>query len=223
MLHNFTGGSDGCLPIGVILDAADNLYGVASQGGSGFCDTGDGVVFKLDASENFSILHTFGGSDGALPASVLLLDSDENLYGTTTAGGNSTACFNGCGTVFELLSNGTETVLYSFCSLSNCADGESPMYGPLVRDSEGSLYGTADQGGLDNDGCNGGSCGVVFKLDTNRKETVLHNFTGRTDGGVPVAGLVMDTSGNLYGTTLQGGDTQCNPSYGCGVIFRVNH
>jgi uncharacterized repeat protein (TIGR03803 family) len=117
---------------------------VAFEGGSAFCDSGAGVVFKIDPSGNETVLHTFGGADGADPDSVLLLDSEGNLYGTTENGGTSNGCgFSGCGTVFELSpqGNGTwsETVLYSFCSLSECADGEEPGTGPLVEDATGNL------------------------------------------------------------------------------------
>jgi uncharacterized repeat protein (TIGR03803 family) len=222
VLYSFTGGSDGCLPTGVILDTNGNLYGVASQGGSESCSFGgDGVVFKLDTTGSFSVLHTFGGLDGASPGSVLLLDSGGNLYGTTAYGGSSTACPFGCGTVFEVTSEGMETVLYSFCSLRNCTDGEIPAGGPLVRDMKGTLYGTTDEGGVYRNGCSRGGCGVVFKLDRSGKEAVLHSFTGGTDGGVPIAGLVGDRAGNLYGTTFQGGDVNCEPAYGCGVVFQI--
>jgi uncharacterized repeat protein (TIGR03803 family) len=225
VLYNFTGGSDGCVPYpGVILDSAGNLYGVASEGGDGFCNSGKGVVFKVDTSGGETVLHTFGGSDGANPDSVLLFDSNGSLYGTTVNGGSSSGCGNtGCGTVFKLSpqSGGgwSESVLYSFCSLSNCADGQEPGTGPLVRDSAGSLYGTTAQGGTSH-GCNGGTCGVVFKLDTTGKETVLHSFTGGKDGAVPFAGLVMDGRGDLYGTTEEGG-AACYGSYTCGVVFEI--
>jgi uncharacterized repeat protein (TIGR03803 family) len=87
-------------------------------------------------------------------------------------------------------------VLYSFCSLQNCADGE--YGGELVLDSAGNLYGTTSQGGAYQN-CNGGTCGAVFELDTTRKETVLHSFTGGADGAYPIGGMVIDASGNLYG------------------------
>jgi uncharacterized repeat protein (TIGR03803 family) len=196
------------------------LYGVAARGGGGFC-SGDGVIFRLDTTGHFTVLHTFGGVDGATPDSVLLRDAHGNLYGTTGYGGNSTVCAFGCGTVFKLTPEGTETVLYNFCSLANCADGATPGSGPLVRDSKGNMYGTTDEGGSSRNGCNGGSCGVVFKLDIAGKETVLYSFSGGADGGVPVAGLVRDGAGNLYGTTFQGGDVGCEPPYGCGVVFEI--
>jgi uncharacterized repeat protein (TIGR03803 family) len=71
--------------------------------------------------------------------------------------------------------------------------------------------------------CNGGGCGVVFKLDTGGNETVLHAFTGESDGAFPQGGLVMDALGNLYGTALQGGDFNCsfNQIRGCGVVFKI--
>jgi len=219
VLYSFTGGSDECRPVGVILDSAGNLYGVAAGGDA--CGNAYGLVFKLDAAGDFTVLQMFGGSDGAGPDSVLLLDAQGNLYGTTGYGGNLECNGTGCGVVFKLSPDGAETVLYTFCSLSSCADGANPGGGPLVLDSKGNLYGTTDRGGRYPDNCNHNGCGVVFKLDTAGKETVLHNFTGGADGGIPVTGLVMDDSGNLYGTAVQGGDTKCNPSNGCGVVFQI--
>jgi uncharacterized repeat protein (TIGR03803 family) len=225
ILYSFTGGSDGCFPYpGVILDSGGDLYGVASEGGNGFCNSGDGVVFKVDSSGRETVLHAFGGGDGANPSSVLLFDKKGNLYGTTALGGNS-GCGLGCGVVFELTpqSGGhwSETVLYSFCSQTNCTDGETPGTGPLVRDSSGNLYGTTYFGGAYRN-CNGDGCGVVFKLDSTGKETVLHSFSGGADGALPFAGLTTDSSGNLYGTTTGGGAT-CYTSHTCGVLFKITH
>jgi uncharacterized repeat protein (TIGR03803 family) len=224
LLYSFSGGSDGCFPYpGVILDSAGNLYGVTSDGGVGFCNSGHGVVFEVDTSGKETVLHAFGGSDGANPGSVLLFDSKGNLYGTTANGGASDVCDGGCGTVYELSrqSGGwSETVLYSFCSLSDCMDGESPGVGPLLRDSTGNLNGTTTFGGTSTR-CNG-TCGVVFKLEASGKETALHDFTGGSDGAVPEAGLTMDGAGNLYGTTSGGGDLNCHAKYGgCGVVFKI--
>jgi uncharacterized repeat protein (TIGR03803 family) len=225
VLYSFTGGSDGCFPYsGVILDSASNLYGVTFEGGSGFCNNGLGVVFRVDPDGNETVLHTFSGRDGAGPDSALLFDSNGNLYGTTENGGSSNGCgFSGCGVVFEVSpqqgGQWLETVLYSFCSLPECADGEEPGTGPLVRDLEGNLFGTTYFGGSYQN-CNGDACGVVFELDAAGNETVLHSFTGGSDGAFPAAGLTLDTLRNLYGTTENGG-TSCYGQYTCGVVFKI--
>jgi uncharacterized repeat protein (TIGR03803 family) len=179
-------------------------------------------VYKLDTGGHFSVLYTFVGSDGAVPDSILLLDSAGNLYGTTGYGGSSKACTYGCGTVFELTAAGQESVLYNFCSQKNCVDGQEPGGGPLVRDSTGTIYGTTNEGGAYQN-CNGLGCGVVFRLNSGVTETVLHNFTGGADGAFPRTGVIMDMSGILYGTTWQGGDANCrfNEESGCGVMFTI--
>ena len=146
------------------------------------------------------MLHTFtGGADGAHPYAGMVRDSAGNLYGTTSGGG-----VQGYGVVFKLDEAGAETVLYSF---TYGADGEFP-YAALVRDPTGNLYGTTYYGGAFD-------AGVVFKLDTDGNETVLYSFTGAADGEFPYAGLVRDSTGNLFGTTEFGG------TYGHGVVFKV--
>jgi uncharacterized repeat protein (TIGR03803 family) len=224
VLHSFSGppdgGGDGAFSDdGVIRDELGNLYGVTFEGGA----YGAGVVYKIDSTGKETLLYSFaGGSGGANPDSVLLFDSKGNLYGTTENGGNSECGGTGCGVVFQLSpqSDGSwaETALYAFCSLSGCADGEGPI-GPLVRDSSGNLYGETFLGGTYRN-CNGDACGVVFKLDTTGKETVLHSFTGGADGAFPSGGLIIDTSGNLYGVTQEGG-AKCFTSYTCGVVFKI--
>jgi uncharacterized repeat protein (TIGR03803 family) len=227
ILHSFAGppegGGDGAFSYeGVIMDAAGNLYGVTFGGGA----YGAGVVYELGPGGEETLLYSFTGlSDGSDPDSVLLLDSQGNLYGTTEGGGSSPECFSitGCGVVFELSpqpgGSWKETVLYTFCSLSDCTDGQEPGSGPLVRDSAGKIYGTTYLGGVYRN-CNGDACGVVFELDATGKETVLHSFTGGSDGANPVAGLTKDGSAGLYGTTQQGGAT-CFPSLSCGVVFKI--
>jgi uncharacterized repeat protein (TIGR03803 family) len=225
ILYSFTGYSDGCYPDGVILDMSGNLYGVAFNGGIAFGNSGYGVVFELDASGKFSVLHTFDGGDGANPQSALIFDSEGNLYGTTQNGGSGECGGTGCGAVFELSpqSGGgwSESVLYAFCSLSGCTDGEKPLFGPLAMDTAGNIYGTTYFGDAYRN-CDGDACGVVFKLDQTHHETVLHSFTGGKDGAFPITGVILDNAGNLYGTAVNGGDLNCQPKYGgCGTLFRI--
>jgi len=225
ILHTFTGppeGGDGAGPYAsVVRDDGGNLYGVTFAGGA----YGAGAVYEVTRGGEEMLLYSFSGGDGAQPDSVLLLDSSGNLYGTTENGGNDQCGGTGCGVVFRLSPQAgggwTESVLYAFCSLTGCTDGESPLAGPLVMDAAGNLYGTTIFGGAHRN-CNGDGCGVVFKLDPGGKETVLHSFTGSTDGALPWAGVVLDAAGNLYGTALEGGDLNCHPKYGgCGVVFKI--
>jgi uncharacterized repeat protein (TIGR03803 family) len=194
VLHSFSG-TDGAMPTApLILDPAGNLYGTTFQGGDPRCRRGFscGVVFKLDPEGNETVLHAFTRSKyGRFPYAGLLRDSAGNLYGTTTTGGHG-----GFETVFEVDAAGNETVLSTF---QHFADGADP-WATLIRDAAGNFYGTTTGGGKGN--C-GRGCGVVFKVDTNGNETVLHTFTGNSpDSGTPLAGLVMDSAGNLYGTTF---------------------
>jgi uncharacterized repeat protein (TIGR03803 family) len=211
VLYKFLGGqNDGAGPgYGTLIgDSAGNLYGTTEGGGA----SGAGVVFKLDKTGE-TVLYSFKASptDGGMPMAGLIRDSAGNLYGTTTAGGASDQ-----GTVFKLDPIGTETVLYSF---TGGGDGGRP-YAGLIQDSAGNLYGTTTTGGVSG-GCDGPGCGVVFKLDTTGTETVLHAFTGRADGGNPRAGLILDSAGNLYGTTAWGGVPGCHGT-GCGLIFKLD-
>src|SRR3984893_12265406 len=196
VLHSFTF-SDGAWPAaGLIADRAGNLYGTTFNGGA----AGAGVVFKLAPRGTATLLHSFTGIDGVSPSAGLIADSSGNLYGTAFTGGAS----GHGGVVFKLSPDGTETVLYSFCSSRRCSDGAFPAAG-LIADSSGNLYGTTYWGGASGSGCAGGlGCGVVFKLSPSGTETVLHSFAG-SDGANPSAGLISDSSGNLYGTTYWGG------------------
>jgi uncharacterized repeat protein (TIGR03803 family) len=200
VLYSFTGGADGSNPYGgVIRDAAGNLYGTTYVGGKGA-----GVVFTINTSGQESVLYSFTGrTDGGYPRAGLVRDGKGNLYGTTEGGGLPSC---ECGVVFKVHTNGGETVLHSF---ANVGDGAYP-YAGLIRDSHGNLYGTTSGGGLSS--C---ECGVVFKLDNNRNETVLHNFVGVVDGKTPYGPVVLDSKGNLFGTTYGG-------LFGLGTVFKVN-
>jgi len=167
------------------------------------------------AQSKYKMLYKFtGGADGGSPMSNLIFDAAGNLYGTTVYGGT-----HGDGTVFKLTPKQEgawkESVLYSFCSLSNCDDGASPNAG-VIFDAAGNLYGTTTVGGGDTHGYNG--FGTVFKLTPNSNgrwtETVLHRFYDHP-GANPYAGLIFDAAGNLYGTTRGDGFTTF------GTVFEI--
>jgi uncharacterized repeat protein (TIGR03803 family) len=231
VLYAFQGGSDGEYPpAGLISDKAGDLYGTTSEGGGTGCydNQGCGTVFKLASDGTFTVLHTFaGGSDGGQPEAGLIIDKTGNLYGTTyIGGGNTCAVGGGCGIVFKLAPDGTETVLHAFCARKNCDDGASPWAG-LIADKNGSLFGTTLFGGGGRAGCFGKlGCGTVFKLAPDGTETALYSFCPQkkcTDGAVPQAGLIRDDNGNLYGTTTAGG-AYCeggDEGDGCGTVFKL--
>jgi uncharacterized repeat protein (TIGR03803 family) len=198
-LYNFTGGADGADPwAGVVLDAADNIYGTTMFGGS----SGYGTVFKMDSSGNETVLHSFAGTDGAEPWAGVIRDANGNIYGTTMWGG---CCKDG--TVFKLDPSGKQTVLHSFTG--GTTDGCNPTMG-LVQDKLGNLYGATQA-------CGSSSWGTIFKLDQKGNETVLYSFTGGTDGENPNYGsLFMDKNGNLYGVTSGGG------LYDEGVVYKLS-
>jgi uncharacterized repeat protein (TIGR03803 family) len=220
VLYRFGGGA-GVSPNGaLIFDDSGNLYGTAVGGGIGY-----GVIFELSPSVGDAwtetVLHNFaGGSDGAYPYASLILNAG-TFYGTTGQGGDANCNVGGgsprgCGTVFELSSlNGTwqENVIYAF---TGGQDGSYPQGGLTLYQSN--LYGTTYEGG--GDGCYSAlGCGAVFELSPNFgnawTENVLCGFNG-IDGEYPNWGdLVIDESGDLYGTTQNGG------SYGEGNVFQV--
>jgi uncharacterized repeat protein (TIGR03803 family) len=237
-LYTFTG-AGGEFPQGdVTRDLAGNSYGTAFNGGDLSCNPpyGCGVVFKVDRNGTETVLYSFlGGTDGAYPATGLLRDEAGNLYGTTHGGGDisvSACSFNpGCGVVFKVDPNGKETALYAF---TGGADGLGPSSG-LVRDEEGNFYGTTVLGGDPTGVCPGlpaPGCGVLFKLDPNGKETVLHTFTGEADGYAPYGDLLRDAAGDLYGAASNGGDVtgfcgdvveSATGFLGCGTVFKLDH
>ena len=173
-------------------------------------------------AKGFKLLYSFCSrtncADGLWPYAGLVADASGNLYGTTGAGGAICRLY-GCGTVFKLAPDGTETVLHAFTAEY---DGSGP-YGGLIMDAKGNLYGTTATGG--SSGCGGidYGCGTVFKVTPKGKESILYAFGGNSDGADPLAGLVADKKGNLYGTTSDGGGgTQCIvQGGGCGTVFKV--
>jgi uncharacterized repeat protein (TIGR03803 family) len=209
VVYTFAGGTDASEPGGALIrDAQGNLYGTTLSGGA----YGDGTVFKVARDGTETVLYSFaGGSDGMWPDGVLVRDRSGNLFGTTYLGGASSD-----GTVFKLSADGSESVLHTFTG----ADGAFPS--GLIEDNEGNLYGTAAEGG-DLQGCGGLSCGVVFEVAADGTETALHTFIGGSDGADPAGSLIMDNSGNLFGTTVRGGGSGCanNLGVGCGTVFKL--
>jgi uncharacterized repeat protein (TIGR03803 family) len=237
VLYRFQGGKDGNTPwSGLTLDAEGNLYGTTlAGGGSRNCEKACGTVFKLTKGSTGlwteTVLYAFQGglSDGQSPGGQLLFDSQGNLYGTTFYGAIG-GCFEiGCGSVFKLTpgtdGSWTETLLYAF---TGGADGGEPS-GALSQDSSGNLYGTTEMGG----GPLAGG-GTVFELSPSAGGTwslsTLFNFVATTDsetGEYPIGGVILDSAGNLYGTTECGGytvlPTGWSPcTYGFGAVFKLS-
>ena len=192
LVHKFVG-SDGSQPLGPLVQDADgNLYGITQSGGNLACPDpliqgqGCGTVFRLSKKRVLTVLHSFqGGSDGSTPQSGLFLDAAGNLFGSTGKGGTSEN-----GIVFKISNAGAYTVLHRF---TGGADGTTPN-GGLVADDSGNLFGTAQAGGAN-------GMGTAFELTPTGGLTVLHAFAGDTDGAFPLAGLVRDELGHLFGTT----------------------
>ncbi len=212
ILHYFGSSStDGMYPrSGLLMDAAGSLYGTTSAGGgSPNCFSGCGTVFKLDRNGNETILHSFtGGGDGADPLGSLVMDNAGSLYGTTFEGGGS----NNYGTVFKITASGKYSVLHRFTG----SDGVNPN-GSLRLDLAGNLYGTTALGGdLNCQVESTAGCGVVFELSPRGVETVLYRFHGGSDGSIPVANLLLDHQGHIYGTAAAGGNAAS-----AGVFFEL--
>jgi uncharacterized repeat protein (TIGR03803 family) len=246
ILYVFTGNTDGTFPYaGLTFDSSGNLYGTTTIGGDLNCNQssrgpdGCGVVFQLTnngkGTWTESVLHTFTSSDGAFPQGNLVFDTAGNLYGTTPSG-PGVACGGGCGTVFRLKPNSdhswTQSILYNF---EGVADGAGPVAG-VVLDRAGHLYGTTQSGGGSLSCVLG--CGTVFELKPGPKSTwtekVIHRFGSRdvvgsgSDGSLPMAGLLLDQQGDLYGTAASGGSlggfcSDYGVYGGCGTVFRLAH
>jgi len=185
----------------VISDKTGNLYGATLNGGA----QNYGTIFRFAADGKYTTLHEFRETDdGASPNGPLIRDKMGNLYGTTSS--------DGCGVLFEIAPNGTETVLHAFGANG---DGCSPEQG-LIEDAEGNFYGSTEYGGANDKG-------AVFKVSAAGAETILYSFLGasKNDGEEPMGGLILDKTGNLYGTTTLGGGSTCFGS-GCGTVFRIS-
>jgi len=166
------------------------------------------------SAQTFTTLLSFDYTNGAYPSGSLIQGFNGNLYGTTGEGGNP-LCYGGdaCGTVFEITDGGTLTSLHSF----DTTDGAHPN-APLVQAADGDFYGATSWGGSF---CTPSGCGTVFEITAGGALTSLYSFcsqTSCTDGSTPYSGLVQGKDGNLYGTTSNGGNSQCHD---CGTVFKI--
>jgi uncharacterized repeat protein (TIGR03803 family) len=212
-LHDFDF-TDGWDPQNALMVQATDgdLYGETAGGGSFSCPSpaiGCGTVFRITPGGGFTSLHSFKGTDGAVPYGGLVQGSDGNFYGITYVGGA-----NGDGTVFKITPSGMVTTLHSF----DGTDGSNPN-GGLVQATDGNFYGTAFGGGSN-------GFGTLFKITSGGTLTTLHNFDG-IDGAHPYGALLQATNGTFYGTTsycnLFGTPGGCGcPTLGCGTIFSVS-
>jgi len=214
-LYGFTAGSDGDVPLSRVVFGPDGaLYGTTFYGGTGCQGNGCGTIYRLAPPANIcrsvscpwteTILHRFDGADGARPVGDIVFDRSGNIYGTTEEGGT-----NNFGTVFQLTHSSGQWVLNTLFSFS-FVNGTSPQTG-VILDPAGNLYGSTSGGG------NGE--GVIFELSPSGSgwtDTTLYAFHDGLDGGTPDGGLVLDSAGNLYGTTFTGG------SDGRGVVYQLS-
>ena len=228
-IHTFcsqSGCPDGQTPLGGLVQAANgDLYGTTTEGGvSTIAMYGGGTVFKITLGGTLTTVYNFCSesacSDGDYPTAGPVQGTDGNLYGITELGGP-----HGGGTIYKITPSGTVTTMYSFCSQSACADGQSPFPG-LIQAANGDLYGTTYYGGANVNTNVPYGGGTVFKITPSAEFTTVYNFcaqSGCADGDLPQAGLRRASDGNLYGMTAYGG-SNTNPTvpYGGGTIFSIS-
>jgi uncharacterized repeat protein (TIGR03803 family) len=200
LLYSFPGGSGGATPNGALIQGGDgDFYGTTTLGGN----ANGGIIFRMMPGQTPVVIHQFNlSTDGGQPFDRLLPAKDGFLYGTTYTDGP-----HGGGTIFRIATDGSQyDVIYAFPA--NATDGANPKAG-LIQGSDGMLYGTTTQGGSSNQG-------TVFGISTAGKLTILHSFTGGSDGGLPVSSLTQLGNDNFYGTTTIGGS-------GAGTIFKMDY
>lgn len=213
VLYNFTGGTDGGEPYkGVTIDPQGNLYGTAVTGGSGSCEGGCGVVFKLTNTSGVwteSVIHAFtGGSDGSGPGSPVEFDQRGNLYGTTPTGGKY-----GMGVVYQLAPSGSSWKLHVVHAFTGGSDGGGGSASSLLIDKSGNLYGVCTVGGVN-------GFGTVYEISPVNSQwqfKTLYAFKDQPDGALPYGGVVFDKQGNLYGTTYYAGVNDL------GTVYKLMH
>ena len=196
ILHSFGGSGDGQNPLaGLVINSSGDLFGTTQLGGA----AGQGTVFQVAADGTETVFYSFtGGKDGGKPAGSLLNHAGL-FYGTAASGGAG-----GAGVVFRVGHLGREKVVHAF---AGGADGAEPLAG-MIFDKAHNMYGTTYLGG-------GSNAGTVFEIAADGTESVLHAFGGAGDGANPAGVLMMDSSGNLYGTTTLGGTSNA------GTIFKL--
>jgi uncharacterized repeat protein (TIGR03803 family) len=213
VLYSFTGGADGGEPYkGVTIDRKGNLYGTAVTGGTGSCEGGCGVVYKLTKSKGMwtqTVVHAFtGGSDGSGPGARVTVSQDGTLYGMAPTGG-----VFGLGTIYKIRPISHQgwsfSVLHAFTGGQDGATGSAGRM--ILRD--GHLYGAVTAGGTY-------GSGIVFQLNPSgvgeRDLKVLYSFRGQPDGSFPYGAILFDGSGNIFGTTYYGGDN------GIGSVYKLS-
>ncbi|MGO8793239.1 MAG: choice-of-anchor tandem repeat GloVer-containing protein [Candidatus Sulfotelmatobacter sp.] len=202
-LYSFFGESDGDGPaFGALALYHGALFGTTEGGGY------LGVAFKVGMTETAwheAVMHSFGlGTDGNEPIGGVVFDQAGNFYGTTLLGGAY-----GNGTVYEVTPSGVERVLYSFTGRQGAVNPAAAV----ALDADGNIYGTTSFGGAY-------GVGAIYELSpsgSTYSEKVLYSFEGRKDGQNPLGGLILDTAGNLYGGTFDGGIK------GGGIVYELSH
>ncbi len=192
----------GVFPTALIQGTDSNFYGTTLEGGTGTCVGGCGVIFKLTAAGQFTVLHNFTGTDGYKPYGPIIQASDGNFYGTTSLGGSGN-CGSGCGVVYKMTPAGL-TVLVNFA-------GTHPIAG-LVQANDGKFYGAVIS-------AVSGGAGSLYQITSSGNYTTLYTFTNST-GNAPFVSLFQNTNGILYGDTASGGTGKlCNR---CGVAYSLD-
>jgi uncharacterized repeat protein (TIGR03803 family) len=213
VLYSFTGGADGGEPYkGVTLDRNGNLYGTAVTGGSGNCEGGCGVVYKLSHTGGTwrqKVIHAFtGGNDGSGPGARVTVDTAGNVYGMAPTGGAF-----GLGTIYKIHQAPNRALTFGVLhAFTGGTDGATGSAGRMIL-REGRLYGAVTAGGRY-------GSGVVFELNAGgfgeRDLKILYAFRGQPDGSFPYGALLFDQSGNIYGTTYYGG------ADGIGAVYKLS-
>ena len=214
--YEFSGANGANPSAGLLPTSSATAIGTARAGGGTGCGGGGcGVVYEISTTGQETLLYAFqGGSDGSTPASDLFADTEGDVYGTTEFGGGTGCGGSGCGTIFVVTSTGQEEIV----PFAGGKDGAFPVAGMTVTSKSQNAYGTTWSGG--GNGCGGSGCGTVFQVTEEGVESVVYAFKGGHDGSDPVAQLIADKKGNLYGTTELGGGSGCGGN-GCGTVFEI--